>query len=53
MNSELKKVKAIKMDWGRNDEFDFIVMGNEILSQKLENLGIEHLAEEHIGTRGN
>ncbi|MEO9891353.1 alpha/beta hydrolase-fold protein [Aurantibacter sp.] len=49
----LKKLKAIKIDWGRNDEFDFVIMGCKTFSQKLENLGIEHLAEEYIGTHGN
>ncbi len=49
----LKKLRAIKIGWGRNDEFDFVVMGCKAISQKLENLGIEHLAEEYIGTHGN
>ena len=49
----LKKLRAIKIGWGRNDEFDFVVMGCKAFSQKLENLGIEHLAEEYIGTHGN
>ncbi len=49
----LKKLRAIKIEWGRNDEFDFVVMGCKAISQKLENLGIEHLAEEYIGSHGN
>ncbi len=49
----LKSLKAIKIDWGRNDEFEFVVMGCKAFSQRLENLGIEHLAEEYRGTHGN
>ena len=49
----LKKLKAIKIDWGRNDEFDFVVMACKTFSQKLENLGVNHYAEEYIGTHGN
>jgi hypothetical protein len=49
----LQKLRAIKLDWGRNDEFDFVIMACKELSQKLENLGITHYAEEYIGTHGN
>jgi len=49
----LKKLKAIKLDWGRNEENDFIPATCREFSEKLENLGIEHYAEEFIGTHGN
>lgn len=49
----LKKLNAIKFDWGRNEEFDHIPLTCNIFSQKLENLGIIHFAEEYIGTHGN
>ena len=49
----LKKLKAIKLDWGRNDQFGFVLMGCRALSQKLEDLGINHYAEEYIGAHGN
>ena len=49
----LKKLKAIKMDWGRNDEFELVVMACKKFSQKLENMGVKHFAEEYIGTHGN
>lgn len=48
----LKKLKAIKIDWGRNDAPRFPVQCG-MLSQRLENLGIEHFAEEYIGDHGN
>jgi len=49
----LKKLKAIKLDWGRNEENDFIPATCRAFSEKLESLGIEHYAEEFIGTHGN
>jgi hypothetical protein len=48
----LRKLKAIKIDWGRNDAQRFPVQCG-MLSQRLENLGIEHFAEEYIGNHGN
>jgi len=50
--SNLRKLKAIKLDWGRNDAPRFPVQIG-MLSQRLENLGIEHFAEEYIGNHGN
>ena len=49
----LKKIKALKLDWGRNEDFDHIPLTCLQFSQKLENLGIEHYAEEYIGDHGN
>lgn len=48
----LRKLTAIKMDWGRNDATRFPVQIG-MLSQRLENLGINHYAEEYIGDHGN
>jgi hypothetical protein len=42
---QLRQLKAIKLDWGRNDGSRFPVQCT-LFSQKLENLGIEHFAEE-------
>ena len=50
--SNLKKLKAIKLDWGRNDAPRFSVQCG-MFSQELENHGIEHYAEEYIGTHVN
>ena len=50
--SNLRKLKAIKMDWGRNDASRFPVQIG-MFSQKLENLGIPHFAEEYIGNHVN
>jgi len=50
--SNLRRLKAIKLDWGRNDASRFPVQIG-MLSQRLENLGIEHFAEEYIGNHGN
>lgn len=48
----LRKIKAIKLDWGRNDSPRFPIQIG-MLSQRLENLGINHFAEEYIGDHGN
>ena len=50
--ANLRKLTAIKMDWGRNDAPRFPVQIG-MLSQRLENLGINHYAEEYIGDHGN
>ena len=50
--SNLRKLKAIKLDWGRNDSPRFPVQCG-MYSQELENHGIEHYAEEYIGNHGN
>ena len=50
--SNLRKLKALKLDWGRNDSQRFPVQCG-MFSQRLENLGIEHFAEEYIGNHGN
>ena len=44
---------ALKLDWGRNDEFALVRLGCEMFSQKLEAIGINHYAEKYIGTHGN
>ena len=49
--SNLRKLKALKLDWGRNDSQRFPVQCG-MFSQRLENLGIEHFAEEYIGNHG-
>lgn len=48
----LRKLTAIKVDWGRNDAARFPIQIG-MFSQKLENLGINHYAEEYIGDHGN
>jgi enterochelin esterase-like enzyme len=48
----LRKIKAIKLDWGRNDAQRFPIQIG-MLSQRLENLGINHFAEEYIGDHNN
>jgi len=45
----LQKLTAIKMDWGRNAGERF-TQQCDMLSQRLENAGITHFAEEYIGT---
>ncbi|MCK5371734.1 MAG: esterase family protein [Cyclobacteriaceae bacterium] len=49
----LRSLKALKLDWGRNEENNHIPLTCRIFSQKLENLGVSHYAEEYIGTHGN
>lgn len=50
--SNLKKLTAIKLDWGRNDAPRFQLQCG-MFSQELENHGIEHYAEEYIGNHTN
>ena len=45
----LKKLNAFKLDWGRNDPITSIPVGNRKLSKILEELGVEHFAEEYLG----
>lgn len=49
----LKKLKAIKFDWGRNDELKHIPPTCLSFSKTLEMLNIKHEAEEYIGTHGS
>jgi pimeloyl-ACP methyl ester carboxylesterase len=48
----LQQLTAIKMDWGRNAGERFTIQC-KMFSQRLENLGIPHFAEEYIGTHVN
>lgn len=50
--ANLRKLKAVKLDWGRNDASRFPLQCG-MFSQELENHGIEHYAEEYIGTHVN
>jgi pimeloyl-ACP methyl ester carboxylesterase len=45
----LRKLKAIKLDWGRNAGERFTIQCS-MFSQRLENAGVKHFAEEYIGT---
>lgn len=49
----LKSLTALKIDWGRNEEFRHIPTANLQFSKKLEAFGIKHFAEEYIGDHGN
>ncbi len=49
----LKSLTALKIDWGRNENFKHIPATNLALSKKLEALGIKHFAEEYIGDHVN
>ncbi len=49
----LKSLTALKIDWGRNEEFKHIPETNMELSKKLEALGVTHFAEEYIGDHVN
>ncbi|MGC3946213.1 MAG: hypothetical protein QM762_17140 [Chryseolinea sp.] len=50
--SNLRKLRAIKFDWGRNDSQRFPVQCG-MFSQALESLGINHYTEEYIGNHVN
>ena len=48
----LKQLDAIKLDWGRNAGDRFTIQC-DMFSRKLEQAGVEHFAEEYIGTHGS
>ncbi|MFX0555898.1 alpha/beta hydrolase [Maribacter sp. CXY002] len=48
----LNKLRAIKLDWGRNAGERFTIQC-KMFSQRLENVGVKHFAEEYIGTHVN
>lgn len=50
--ANLKKLKAIKHDWGRNDASRFPFQRG-LFGHELENHGTEHYAEEYIGKHTN
>lgn len=50
---DLNKLKALKLDWGRNEDNNLIPNTSLEFSKKLENLGIEHFAEIYIGDHSN
>jgi hypothetical protein len=49
----LKSLKAIKIDWGHNEEFAHIPDTALQFSKKLETYRIKHFAEEYIGNHTN
>ena len=50
---DLQSLTALKLDWGRNEEWKIIPSSCLQFSKMLENLGINHYAEEYIGDHGN
>ncbi len=49
----LKSLVALKMDWGRNENFSHIPATSLQFSKKLEAYRVNHYAEEYIGDHGN
>jgi len=49
----LKRLRAFKMDWGRNDLNPDHVYSNEAFSRKLNEFGVPHEAEEYNGGWGD
>ncbi len=47
--TELRSLKAIKIDWGRNDAGRHVPISCLQFSKKLEWYGINHFAEEYLG----
>lgn len=45
----LRRLRAIKIDWGRNDEFAHVPVTALAFSKKLERYGIKHFAEAFLG----
>ncbi len=50
---QLKTLNALKLDWGRNEEFIHIPVTGLQFSKKLEQLGIKHFSEEYLGDHSN
>lgn len=50
---QLRSLTALKLDWGRNEEFTHIPFTSLQFSKKLEAYRIKHFAEEYIGDHGN
>ena len=50
---DLKRLRAIKIDWGRYDELPGHVYANQAFTRKLEELGVMHHAEEYSGNAWN
>ncbi|MBY0476175.1 MAG: esterase family protein [Chitinophagaceae bacterium] len=50
---QLRSLTALKIDWGRNEEFSHIPFTSLQFSKKLEAYRIKHFAEEYIGDHGN
>jgi predicted alpha/beta superfamily hydrolase len=50
---QLRSLTALKIDWGRNEEFPHIPFTSLQFSKKLEAYRIKHFAEEYIGDHGN
>ncbi len=48
--AQLKSLKAIKLDWGRDDFFTHIPPTSRTFSEKLDEFGINHFAEEYNGS---
>jgi hypothetical protein len=50
---QLRSLSALKIDWGRNEDFSHIPYTSLQFSKKLESYRISHFAEEYIGDHGN
>ncbi|NCU05894.1 MAG: esterase family protein [Chitinophagaceae bacterium] len=50
---QLRSLTALKLDWGRNEDFPHIPFTSLQFSKKLEAYRIKHFAEEYIGDHGN
>ncbi|HSF52292.1 MAG TPA: alpha/beta hydrolase-fold protein [Algoriphagus sp.] len=50
---QLRSLTALKLDWGRNEDFPHIPFSSLQFSKKLEAYRINHFAEEYIGDHGN
>jgi hypothetical protein len=45
----LQRLNALKLDWGRNEQFRYIPLTCLEFSKKLEAKGVKHFAEEYLG----
>ena len=48
--ANLRSLRGIAFDWGRYDQTTAHVFANQVFSRKLADLGVEHDAEEYVGS---
>ena len=48
--ANLRSLRGIAFDWGRYDQTTAHIFANQVFSRKLTDLGVEHEAEEYVGS---
>ena len=48
--ANLRSLRGLAFDWGRYDQTTAHIFANQVFSRKLADLGVEHEAEEYVGS---